>query len=299
MVYVYNLASNELRLLINNLSTSNPSDTAFFDPISYSPSSSSSSSSSSSLPYDGGEEYVDVCPSSMDQKEALIMINSLPQSLPNSNSQNPGPTLNYCDRVQLESYGIQKMGLKWYIKYPKIFFFFFFLNFNSIILCFCDIFMNVFFNKLRINRPLSSSSQSLPASDFQSPSNLSSLNPYTFPTSSSLSCAMTYFHPFIIRLFNSETTNNNTPQTPQSSFGANVMNSPTNVNNMDISIAFSLSDTPLQFITSSRLREIYLGEGKPVGKDAEDQDNKKKDKNKDKSEEVFQKFVIGGVVPLN
>jgi hypothetical protein len=62
-----------------------------------------------------------------------------------------------------------------------------------------------------------------------------------------------------------------------------------NVNNMDISIAFSLSDTPLQFISSSRLKEIYLGEGKYVG---EDQD-KKKEKSKDKNEEVFQKFVIG------
>jgi hypothetical protein len=72
---------------------------------------------------------VDVCPSSIDQKEALIMVNSLPQSLPNSNSQNASPTRNYCDRVQVEGYGIQKMGLKWYRKINFFFLFSFFFFF--------------------------------------------------------------------------------------------------------------------------------------------------------------------------
>jgi hypothetical protein len=109
MVYVYNIANNEMRLLINNLS--NPSDTSLYDPTSY-----GSSSSPLSFRYDISEEYLDVCPSSIDQKEALVLVNSLPQQPPPSSSatsQNSSPSLSYCDRVQLESYGIQKMGLKW------------------------------------------------------------------------------------------------------------------------------------------------------------------------------------------
>jgi ATP-dependent Zn protease len=65
----------------------------------------------------------------------------------------------------------------------------------------------------------------------------------------------------------------------------NVMNAVSNINNTDISVAFNLSDTPLQYIGGSRLKEIYLGEEKRLERASDDQEKKK-----DKTREMLRRF---------